>query len=225
MADTGKRISTKQDKIELLERKNRNLLEELTKLQDARESQYLGSKTYSAMKRDLSYQQAIANSMCSDYTYWKKRLSEATQFIRQLKKDNEQLLKGETRYSLGLRYDKQLEQMDEKIRKLQAEIDGKDAMIKFIRLSVMEYLYAEAEEKPEIEAPASGVNIKAKGRPASITELEKREIRKLRREGYSIREISEISRVSVGYVQKIVQRIKVDPEVAKEHRREQRTKK
>lgn len=225
MAGTEKRKSTKQAHIEFLEKQNRYLQEEIQRLQESRESAFIGSETYSAQKKRIDYLETLVNSKFSDYAYWEGRLSEANQIIRQMKKDNEQLLKGESRYSLGLRYDQQLEQLDEQIRKLQAQVDGKDALIKFIRTSVMSYLYEGAEEKPQMDDPADSITLHVKGRPVTISEPEKREMRRLRREGYSIREISEISRASVGSVQKIVQRIKVDPDVIKEHRQMKRKKK
>ena len=219
---------TKQDKIDELEQENDALRNQLRRLQDTSESQFIGSKTYCAMKNDLKHKNILLESKLSDFDFWKQQTEKARLEAAQAQKDNQRLLQQidpEGRYKIGMPEDRTIEQLEAEIRGLKARVKARDQTFAFIRKAFMDYMYDGAEEKPEVVDPSDDVPIPKMGKPKQITEPEKREMRQYRRRGYSIREIADISGMSIGTVQSVVQRVRVRPETLKEHKAERKKKK
>jgi DNA-binding NarL/FixJ family response regulator len=213
---------TKQETIERLKRENEQLLEQIKKLSETADSQFTASHTYAAMKKENDFLRNMAHASESTAAYWQGQIAQSRAENAQLRIDNTELLKridSDAQYKVGLPGNSEIENLEKEILSLQTRIAERDATIAFLRKVMSDYIYEESEEKPNVDDPSENITPSKRGRPSKITEVEKREIRNYRRQGYSVREISDISGFSVGTVQKIVQHVKVDPEKVKERKK------
>lgn len=190
----------KQTQKELYENQIKILEETIHDLQKKADEGFTASPLFNEMSRRLKYYEIFEKT---EWTHLENEIrSEKAdkETMKRLFDDNVALCrKHNAEYWIGLteidRYDKQrIHSLENDVRKLSAQVEAKDIIIKHLK----DVIAGIDTPKPE----KRGV-----GKPG-ISEDVKKRIRKMRRDGYALKDIADLEGISIGSVSAICKGIK-----------------
>ena len=145
----------------------------------------------------------------------KEKMHSAEKMIAEAKKvieDNKELCKEHgIEYWPGMtktRFDNQIEELEKEIISLKAEIQLKDKIIEYQRswISTHSDKNEQMDKSMSYEEKFAELIKKKTGRPKKISPKDEREIKQLRKKGYSLRNIAAVMNVSLGTVQNVIKK-------------------
>jgi predicted transcriptional regulator len=191
--DLIKQIDLMQKEIEQLNAENRELSCRM-------DNDFRKSKLYAAMQHDINYAKEMEKLA-------EQKLEEQECAIaRQSLKLNRIKSKGSIKTNISNEY----ESATHEIADLQGKIAARDKTIAYLQNVINSQIYCGEAVTGRAKNSFSPKEKGKAGRPCKIGNSIKEEARKMRREGYTIREIAALLGISVGYAQAFVKNIETE---------------
>ncbi len=191
---------SQKETIERLSKELEDTRERISGLMSAVDEAYHETNEYKAMQQELKNLRTIVNSEVMSIERQVKMDERRQAYVEKILADNKALCKKHgVEYWEGIaqqdRYAfRDIREMEQEITDLKALVKAKDIVIEHFK----KILSGKDAEPPQMRKP---------GRP-TIDEEQKKRIRKLRRDGWTLRQIQEAEGISLGIISKICKGMK-----------------